>query len=124
MSMSVLRLALSAVACACAAACGASGQSSVAEADPSPGQDACEPPNSNRGFSLLLAADKRGEPTPVEAAQTFVRTGAVWTSPQDGWRVVSEDDTGAKLVSGVSSLHVVRLKDATWAVDQGNRCVK
>lgn len=116
------RVTVAVLACACLAACGDNVASSVADADPSPSQDACEPPNSNRGLSLLLAADTRGEPTPVEAAHAFARRGGLWTGPQDGWRVVSEDANGAKLVSGSSSVHVVRVKDDTWAVDQANHC--
>ncbi len=74
------------------------------------------------GFDVSLVRNTGGEPTPVEAAQTFIRTGGIWSSPQNGWRVTSEDQSGATLVAPASSLHAVRLADATWAVDSGSRC--
>jgi hypothetical protein len=120
MSMVFLRLVIAAAACGCVTACGAT--ASLLGPTAPAARGACEGSSSGAGFAVSLAIDSGGEPTAVEAARKFIRTGGIWTSPQDGWRVESEDDNGATLVAEASSLHAIRLKDATWAVDSGRRC--
>lgn len=117
------RVAMVAAACACLAACGTSAASSTNAGTPLPDHGSCTGANSGPGgFAVSLVRNTGGEPTPVEAAQTFIRTGGIWSSPQNGWRVTSEDQSGATLVAQASSLHAIRLADATWAVDSGSRC--
>ena len=122
MHMNVPRLSLAALASTCLAACGGRVASPAAEGTPSPATRSCVGPDSGPAFAASLVKDSGGAPTPVEAAQAFIRTGGVWSSPRDGWRVTNEDVNGATLVAESSSLHAVRLADATWAVDSGHRC--
>jgi len=123
MNMLFSRIAMAAGACACLAACGTSAASSPNTGTPLPDHGSCTGAASGPGgFDVSLVRNTGGEPTPVEAAQTFIRTGGIWSSPQNGWRVTSADQGGATLVAQASSLHAIRLADATWAVDSGSRC--
>jgi len=115
------RIAMFAGACACVAACGASTAARPTAGTASGERAACA--RSERGgFALSLAKTTGGEATAVGAAERFIRTGGIWSSPQHGWRVTSEDKAGVTLMAGASSVHAVQLADATWAVDSGHRC--
>jgi 2-keto-4-pentenoate hydratase len=60
-----------------------------------------------QGFSLSLASDHGGLPSPVAAAEWFA----------DG-----HDGSGVILRSGNVTLHAVQGPDTTWQVDSGRRC--
>jgi len=121
MNMLFPRVAMFAAACACVAACGASTAARPTAGTASDERASCAT-GKGAGFALSLAKNTGGEPTAVGAAERFIRTGGIWSSPQHGWRVTSKDEAGVTLMAAASSVHAVRLADATWAVDSGHRC--
>lgn len=84
-------------------------------------------PNKGAGFALSLAVSSGGAPDPVAAARRFERHGGVagFGTAHSLWRVASTPRATrdeVTLVAGRVSLHAVRLRDRTWAVDEGSRC--
>lgn len=74
-------------------------------------------------FSLSLAADHGGQPSPLAAAVWFANghnglTG--WRIPASGWRVVPDSLTQVRSES--MTLRVTRLGDGSWQVISGYRC--
>ena len=85
----------------------------------------CRP--NGAAFALSLPQGLVGAPTPIKAAENFVRRGEVAgieVDPHSGWRVRHSDADGGGvwLVSGTVYLHAARLPNATWAIDSGERC--
>jgi hypothetical protein len=74
-----------------------------------------------QGFSLSLASDRGGHPSPVAAAEWFVR-GDAGEVPRSGWQEDGHDGSGVILRSGNVTLHAVQGPDTTWQVDSGRRC--
>jgi hypothetical protein len=79
------------------------------------------------GFALSLAISSGGAPNPIAAARRFVRHGGVtgFGTVRSVWRVASTPPVTrdeATVLDGRVSLHAVRLRDRTWAVDEGSRC--
>ena len=80
---------------------------------------AAGPSTSCADFALSLASDRGGLPSPVAAAEHFVRDGGVLTGPAGGWVEVERSSAGASVRRGGTVLHVVRGPDGTWQVDSG-----
>ena len=73
-------------------------------------------------FSLSLASDTGGRPTPLEAAQWFVQHGGVAGLPDGDWNVTELGKHQATVTSGATKLHVIKGSDGTWQVDSGVTC--
>jgi hypothetical protein len=101
---------------------------------PSPGQPAPQPPGmssppltcaSTEAFTLSLAVDGGGQPTPELAAAYFAVHGApAWHNlPTGGWTVTSIERASATVTNARFTLHTVHASDGTWLVDSGEHCL-
>ena len=74
-------------------------------------------------FSLSLASNTGGQPTPLAAAVTFrAHDPAAQGYPGTGWHETTRDGGSATLRSGSATLHTVQGSDGTWQVDSGSTC--
>ena len=75
-------------------------------------------------FSLSLASDVGGSPTPEAAARRLAEHGEVTgVAPSTtGWQTQTRTSTEATVVAEGIELHVVRGRDGTWQVDSGRFC--
>jgi hypothetical protein len=80
------------------------------------GAGTCASPS---GFSLSLASDTGGQPTPVAAALWFVAHGGVASLPGGEWTVTDRTGRTATVSSGSWTLTVARGSDGTWQVVSG-----
>lgn len=101
-------------------ACGAEGRATVEGTGAGLGAQ-CDTAQTD-GFAASLASETGGAASPVEAAEAFVRTGSIWSSPMTGWSLVEREGAAATVSSSDSHLHVIQGPDATWQVDSGYRC--
>jgi hypothetical protein len=101
----------------------ASDRAQTTEPSSAPAGRACA--NGGGAFSLSLPPGLVGKTTPVAAAQQFATAGGVpgYGDSSSQWRTVATDSTGTTVVSGSARLHVLKLANGTWAVDQGAKCV-
>jgi hypothetical protein len=116
-----IRVAVAIAAAVVTAACASPGQ----------GRGTAQVPASSRtspisgvcaGFSLSLAADYGGQPSAMEAAESFTHTDEGTGFPESGWHETGHDDAGVTLSSGTATLHAVQGPDGTWFVDSGHQC--
>lgn len=80
--------------------------------------------HTERGFALSLAVNRGGASTPESAALRFVGEGSPpgYGSPSTDWIRETQSARAVLLRADDVWLHVVRLRDATWAVDSGGHC--
>jgi hypothetical protein len=83
----------------------------------SPGTSA----SSCASFSLSLASNTGGQPSPLAAAEWFAQHGQVAGTPANGWHVVSQGTAEARVQSGAFELQVIEGPDQTWQVISGGQ---
>ncbi|MGZ4538817.1 MAG: hypothetical protein ACXVX8_03780 [Blastococcus sp.] len=83
---------------------------------------AAQPRAGCRAFSLSLASDHGGQPSPRAAAEWLSGHGGVGDLPRSGWHEDGHDESGVTVRSGDVALHVVQGSDGTWQVDSGSWC--
>ena len=93
-----------------------------APTESTPTAAATHPLSGCRGFSLSLASDRGGQPSPLTAAEWFTGHGGVTDLPPAGWHEDHRDESGTVLRSGNVTLHAVQGPDDTWQVDSGSWC--
>jgi hypothetical protein len=63
-----------------------------------------------------------GQPTPLEAAESYATQADTGSFPDAGWREDGRDETGVIFRSGDAMLRAVQGGDGTWTVDYGTSC--
>ena len=82
-------------------------------------------PGEKMSFSLSLSYEMVGQPTPIEAAQSYVIQP--WSSVQNVsaeavWTIRGRDPLGVMVTTNALHLHAVQLPNKTWAIDGGEAC--
>lgn len=84
-----------------------------------------QPCTAMSGFSLSLAIDAHGAPTPAAAIATFL-TGPQYapgyTAPLNQWHVKTRTAHAVSFSTGAATLSVIDLADKTWVVISGEAC--
>jgi len=65
---------------------------------------------------------QNGDPTPVDAAKTYVSGSGVLGLPREGWHIIHQTQSTALLTADISFLYASTGADGTWFIGKAKVC--